>query len=254
MGFKSFALIKQAYLLFMANRRAILSVAVFPLCVLFVHDLARLGSTSLSLVFELPLAFLLVPFKIDLMRLALLGETPAGGHAGRFFRPREMRYFLYEAGLTLIFVGLGLLVMLITRQAEATWDGMGPLLRLGSVGAVGVLLFAAFYYCVPATLFFPGLSIDRKPPLKTMFAEAAPHRWKVFFLVFWIFAAFAPLAAMLPTPGAAATGVDPVAVAISAVNAILTLAANVATGLAVGLLFRETILRGNEENREKNPF
>jgi hypothetical protein len=256
MGLTSFAFLKEAFAFAWDNRRAILGVALFPFCAILLHSLAFTLAPWFMLL-NLLVLLVLVPFKIDLFRLLLLGEKPAGHYGQRLFRRRELKFFLYETGLTLFVCALLLVAWLIASRAGETWEGLGASLRLGSVVSVGLLLFLAFYYGVPPVLFFPSLSLGRDAPLKVLFAEARPFRARIFFTVFWVFAMFFLVAAVLPQfpAGAEGLGANPAfAFASALAESGITLAANIVVTLVIAVIFKRSLLPGPAPRTEdKDP-
>jgi hypothetical protein len=244
MGLTSFKLLKEAFTFAWDNRRAILGVALFPFCAILFHSLAfTLAPWFLAL--NLVVLLVLVPFKIDLFRLLLLGEKPEGHYGPRLFRRRELKFFLYETGLTFFVCALLLLAWLISSRAGETWETLGASLRLGSVVSIGLLLFLAFYYGIPPMLFFPSLSLGRELPLKVLFAEARPFRARIFFTIFWTFVIFFLVAAVLPQfpPGTPGLGGNPaVMIAFALANSCIALAANIVITLAVAVVFKRSIM------------
>jgi len=244
MRFSSFKLLQETFAFAWENRRVILGVALFPFCAILFHSLAFTLAPWFLLLNLLILLFL-VPFKIDLFRLLLLGEKPEGHYGARLFRHRELKFFLYETGLTFFVCTVLLLAWLIASRAGETWETVGASLRLGSVVSIGRLLFLAFYYGVPAMLFFPSLSLGRELPLKVLFAEARPYRARIFFTVFWTFAIFFLVASVLPQfpMGPSQLGENPAATIIFALsNSCISLAANIVITLAVAVVFKRSIM------------
>ncbi|MBF0482846.1 MAG: hypothetical protein HQK81_11945 [Desulfovibrionaceae bacterium] len=244
MDLTSFKLLGEAFAFAFANRRQVLAVALFPFCAIALHTLTFTFSPWF-LALNLLILLLLAPFKIDLFRLFLLGEKPEGNHAGRLFRRRELKFFLYEVGLTFFICGLLIVAWLIAMRAGETWETVGAPLRLGSAVSVGLLLGLAFYCGLPAMLFFPSLSLDRNLPLTVLFNEARPYRARIFFTVFWTFAVFFMIAAVLPQLPAASQGAaagPALALAIALLDSCLSLAANIVITLAVAAVFKHSVM------------